>query len=66
MMRQRGNKDNYIQFLIESAVKEEFFKLCDEDSINPSEWLRKQVERFIRARKDGAENEQAAASGMNN
>lgn len=46
--RRSKDMDNYIQFLIASPMKERFFEICNEQAMNPSEWLRQQVSKFIR------------------
>lgn len=39
-------KDSHIQFKIDSDSKEIFQEICKEMCINPSDWLRKQVQDF--------------------
>ena len=34
-------KDAYIQVKMDRQTKEEFYKKCEEQAINPSAWLRK-------------------------
>lgn len=40
-------KDTPIQILIDRGTKEEFFRLCREQAINPSAWLRNKIYEFI-------------------
>lgn len=40
-------KDTEIQFKIEQEVKDDFYKKCRDNSINPSAWLRKKIYEFL-------------------
>ena len=40
-------KDSEIQLKINSGDKEEFYRKCKEQAINPSAWLRKKIYEFI-------------------
>lgn len=40
-------KNSEIQVKINSSDKEEFYRKCKEQAINPSAWLRKKIYEFI-------------------
>lgn len=40
-------KDTPIQIKIDRKTKEEFFRKCEEQAINPSAWLRKKIYEFL-------------------
>ena len=40
-------KDSEIQIKINKEIKEEFYKKCKEQAINPSAWLRKKIYEFL-------------------
>lgn len=40
-------KSTYIQIRVEPELKEEFLKVCDERSINISDWFRKRMKEMI-------------------
>jgi len=48
-------KAEYIHIRIEPEVKKEFFDLCKEESINPSELLRKKIKKIIKKYKKGVD-----------
>jgi hypothetical protein len=41
-------KDTEIQVKINTEDKEEFYRKCKEQAINPSAWLRKKIYEFIK------------------
>ena len=43
-----ADKPVYLQVRCTQEEKEEFFKVCKDLCINPSEWIRRQVADFIR------------------
>ncbi len=48
-MTESQNKDKHIMIRVTPELKSEFYKKCEEMTINPSAWLRKQIENFIKS-----------------
>ena len=46
-MTEAENKDKYIMIRVTPELKEEFYKKCKEHAVNPSAWLRLQIEKFV-------------------
>jgi metal-responsive CopG/Arc/MetJ family transcriptional regulator len=48
-------KAEYIHIRIEPELKKEFFELCEKQSVNPSELLRKKIKNYIKNNKKGVD-----------
>ncbi|MCK9324479.1 MAG: hypothetical protein M0P69_03190 [Bacteroidales bacterium] len=46
-------KDTEIQIKISSRAKEDFYRKCKKQAINPSAWLRKKIYEFLEKPLDG-------------
>ena len=41
-------KKDHIQLRIDAELKDQFYRKCQEKAINPSEWLRLQIKKFLK------------------